>query len=153
MSRFEDAPRQVVSFVEGVQEKNFPALDTAMVKVMFDTKKRKSGKKYVFARIKKTNDELKAFAVNETGQSYDYIMFIDKLIWEALEEVDRDRLVFHEFCHCETNFESDTNQYKIQDHEIQTFYSEIEYCADDPRWAERVAIIAESVHDPENSEE
>lgn len=152
-SRFEDAPHQVSNFVDDIRERHFPALDAAIVKVMFDTKKRKSGTRYVFARIKKTNDELKAFAVNEAGQAYDYVMFIDKLLWEAMEPLDQERLVFHEFCHCVTDFDSNTNQYKIQDHEIQTFYAEIEFCKDDPRWAERVAVIAESVHDPENDSE
>jgi hypothetical protein len=153
MSRFEDAPRQVEDFVEDVRDKNFPSLDGALIKVMFDTKKRKSGARYVFGRIKKTNDELKAFAVTEAGQAYDYVMFLDQLLWNAMELVDQERLVFHELCHCITDFDSNTNQYKIQDHEIQTFYAEIEFCKEDPRWAERVADIAASVHDPENDTE
>ena len=150
MSRFEDAPLQVVEFVEKVVEDEFPALQTALFKVMFDTKKRKSGGRYVFARIKKTNDELKAFAVTEAGQPYDYVMFLDKLLWEGIEDADRKRLVFHELCHCVTDFESNADQYKIQDHEIQTFYAEIEFTSDDPRWVERVSLICESLYDPDS---
>ena len=149
MSRFEDAPMQTTEFVEDVMEKNFPALQGANIKVMYDNKKRKSGSRYVFARIKKTNDELKAFAINEAGLAYDYIMFLDHLLWDAIQPEDRDKLVFHELCHCVTDFESNTDQYKIQDHEIQTFYAEIDYTKDDPRWTERVGVICQSVHDPE----
>ena len=32
---------------------------------------------------------------------------------------------------------------------LQTFYAEIEYCKDDPRWIERVATIADSLYDPD----
>jgi hypothetical protein len=148
MSRFEDVPGQVESFVQNVLDNNFPELQGALIKVMFDTKKRKSGGKFVFARIKKTNDELKAFATKDDGTPYDYIMFLDKNLWLALDDKDRDKLVFHELCHCKVDLES-TDQYKIQDHEIQTFYAEIEYSKDDPRWLERVTAICESVHDPD----
>lgn len=147
MSRFEDAPAQTEDFVMGVR-RHFPNLDGALIKVMYDLKKRKSGGRYVFARIKKTNDELKAFAVDESGAPFDYVMFLDKLLWEALSEEDREKIVHHELCHCVTDFDSN-DQYKIQDHEIQTFYAEIEFCKEDPRWVERVSVICESVYDPE----
>jgi len=148
MSRFEDVPSQTEKFVDDVMYKHFPALQGSLVKVMYDTKKRKSGGRYVFARIKKTNDELKAFVLTENGEAYDYIMFLDKALWEAIEDKDREKLVFHEFCHCVVDVNA-TDQFKIQDHEIQTFYAEIEFTADDPRWTERVSVICESVHDPE----
>lgn len=153
MSRFEDAPRQVVDFVQGIIDKDFPNLQGALVCVMFDTKKRKAGGRYVFGRIKKTNDELKAFAMTEAGQAYDYVMYLDKLVFEALDEADRERIVFHELCHCVTDFDSNADQYKIQEHEIQTFYAEIDKNVDDPRWLERVSAIGSSVHDPEANEE
>lgn len=148
MSRFEDAPMQTVALVEDIVEKHFPNLSGALIKVMYDVKKRKVGGKYVFGRIKKTNDELKAFVVTDNGTPYDYIMYLDKLVWEAIDDGDKDKLVFHELCHCLTDFDSN-DHYKIQDHEIQTFYAEMEYTKDDPRWIERVSVIGESVHDPE----
>lgn len=147
MSRFEDAPAQTEEFVMNVREK-FPNLDGALIKVMYDTKKRKSGGRLVLGRIKKTNDELKAFAVDEAGQPFDYVMYLDKMVWDNISPEDRERLVFHELCHCVTDFDSN-DQYKIQDHEIQTFYAEIEFTKDDPRWAERVGAIAEQLYDPD----
>lgn len=148
MSRFEDAPQQTIDFVEKVMNDNFPELHGALIKVMYDNKKRKSGGRFVFARIKKTNDELKAFAVNESGTPYDYVMFLDHLLWDNIEEKDRTKLVHHELCHCLVDHDSQ-DQYKIQDHEIQTFYAEIEFVRDDPRWLERLAAICASVYDPD----
>lgn len=148
MSRFEDAPQQVIDFVSNVVVEHFPELQGCLIKVMYDTKKRKSGGRLVLARIKKTNDELKAFAVDEGGNPYDYVMFLDKLVWENISESDREKLVFHELCHCQIDLDS-SDQFKIKDHEIQTFYAEIEFVRDDPRWVERVSAIAESVYDPD----
>jgi len=148
MSRFEDAPEQVSDFVESVMLEHFPHVQGALIKVMFDLKKRKSGGKYVLARIKKTNDELKAFAMTEEGVPYDYVMFLDKLTWENISVEDREKLTFHELCHCLIDLEG-SDQFKIQDHEIQTFYAEIEFTKDDPRWGERVATVCASVYDPE----
>ncbi|MCK5016880.1 MAG: hypothetical protein KAS32_07385, partial [Candidatus Peribacteraceae bacterium] len=96
MSRFEDVPSQTERFVEDVVSANFPNLEGALIKVMYDLKKRKAGGRYIFGRIKKTNDELKAFVMTDGGAPYDYIMYLDKLLWEAMDEKDKERLVFHE---------------------------------------------------------
>jgi len=149
MSRFEDAPMQTSAFVENVVANNFPELQGALIKVMYDNKKRKAGGRFVFARIKKTNDELKAFAVDEAGTPYDYVMFLDHLLWDAISDKDKEKLVFHELCHCLVDLDSATDQFKIQDHEIQTFYAEIEFVRDDPRWVERLSAICASVYDPD----
>ena len=149
MSRFEDAPKQTIDFVENVLNQNFPELQGCLMKVMYDNKKRKSGGRLVLGRMKKTNDELKAFATDENGNAYDYIMFLDRLVCDNIEEKDREKLVFHELSHCLVDNESTTDIYKIRDHEIQTFYSEIEFCHNDPRWLERVSAIAASLYDPD----
>lgn len=149
MSRFEDAPQQVIDFVGKVREVNFPELDGALIKVMFDGKKRKAGGRLVLGRIKSSNDELKSFAIDINGNPYDYILFLDRLVYDNISEKDRERLIFHELCHCKTDFESNTNQYKVCDHEINTFYAEIEANRDDPQWLERVSTIAASLYDPD----
>lgn len=149
MSRFEEASPETVNLVRDVMEESFPELQTARMVVLYDTKKRKSGGKFVIGRMKKTNDELKAFATDPSGDSYDYIMFLDKLVFEAVDENDKKYIIFHELCHCQIDLDS-SDQFKIKDHEIQTFYSEMEYTKDNPRWLERVSAIAESLHNPVN---
>jgi hypothetical protein len=96
------------------------------------------------------NDELKFMAMNDSGMTYDYVMYIDKNVWYSLSEDDQKRVAFHEFCHCAVDFEK-KNPYGLRGHAIETFYEEIENSKDDPYWRERVSNIAESVHDPENN--
>lgn len=148
MSRFEEAPVQTIEFVESVMVNHFPELQGSLIKVMYDLKKRKAGGRPVLARIKKTNDELKAFATTDNGTPYDYVMFLDKLVWENISPEDKEKLVFHELCHCQVDLEAN-DQFKIRDHEIQTFYAEIEFVRDDPRWIERVSAIHQSLYDPD----
>jgi len=150
--RFEDVGNDVYQMMDDVITNEHRHLTEAAICIMFDNKKRKSGGRYVLGRIKSTSEELKAFAVNDAGQSYDYVMFLDKEVWLRLDEEDQKRLIYHELCHCLVDPESNTNQYKIQPHEIETFYSEIDRNANDPRWSERIGLVAQHVHDPENNE-
>jgi len=144
--RYEDAVDEVVNRVEGVKSEEFPNLDGANIMVVMDTQKKVSSGKYVIARIKKMNDELKFFTANDMGLTYDYVMFIDKVIFDALDTDDQRRVIYHELCHCEVD-QSKKSPYGIKDHEIQGFYDEASYNEDDPRWSERVGDIAESIYD------
>jgi len=148
--RFEAVPAQVVSLCEEVRYEKFPHLDGVRVLYVFDLKKKTSGGRITFARIKKTNDETKFLSMDDSGVTYDYVMTFDKLIWEALDDVDRKRIIYHEFCHCEVDFEK-ANPYGVKDHEIQGFYDELIYNSDDPRWNERLSVIAEALYDKENA--
>lgn len=146
--RFEDVGNDVYRLMEDVIETEHRHLREAAIVILFDNKKRKSGDRYVLGRIKATSEEMKAFAVNDHGQMYDYVMFLDKEVWLRLSEDEQKALIYHELCHCKVT-ESE-NPYKIQGHEIETFYSEIERNQGDPRLWERMGAIAASVHDPEN---
>ncbi len=149
--RFEECDTSVYDSLHKIIGDSFPELEAAIFIVLFDNKKRKSGGRYVIGRIKKANDELKALSMDKDGVMPDYILFLDKTIYDVLDDRDKDRIIFHELCHTEVVIDSD-NQYRIKDHEIQSFYAEIDYNNDDARWSERVSIIAESVYDPENEE-
>ena len=148
MSRYEPVPEQVNSLVEDVKSKEFPHLDGSMIMTIFDNKKKSVGGRIVIARIKKMNDELKFFAMNDMGLTYDYAIFIDRMVWDALDERDKERIIFHELCHCDVDFDK-SSVYNVRDHEIQGFYDEADYNADDARWSERISVVAQSVHDPE----
>ena len=149
--RFEDVGNDVYRIMEDVIEREHTHLREAAIVILFDNKKRKTGDRYVLGRIKATSEEMKAFAVNDAGQMYDYVMFLDKEVWLRISEEDQKALIYHELCHCK--IAEGENPYKIQGHEIETFYSEIDRNANDPRWAERLGLIAASVHDPENNED
>lgn len=151
MSRFEDASDHVVELMNKIIEGSFPELRSAKIKVLYDTKKRKSGGKLVLGRMQKTNDLLRHLTVEEANdtEGYDYILYLDKACFENVEEIDKVRLIRHELCHCLVDMESVTTPYKLQDHEISDFYSEIEFNSTDPKWGERCAAIAESVYEAE----
>lgn len=147
--RYQAVPQQVVDFCEHIRLKYFINLDGARVMYVFDEKKSIKSGRIVFARIKKTNDEMKFLAMEDNGTTVDYVMTFDKTIWDGLEERDRERIIFHEFSHCEVDFEKAT-PYGIRDHEIQGFYDEATFNNDDLRWVERITVIADSLYDPEN---
>ena len=148
--RFEDVGDDIYRMMNDVIEMEHSHLREANICIIFDLKKRKSNDMYVLGRIKATSEELKAFAVDDNGLPYDYVMFLDKEVFIRIPEEDQRKLIYHELCHCKIT-ESES-PYKIQGHEIETFYSEIDRNSEDPRWAERLAAIASSVHDPENNE-
>jgi hypothetical protein len=150
MSRFEDATNDVINMVEKIKKEVFDQLLNAKIKILMDTKKRKIGGKYVLGRIKKTNDELKALALNEHDEPYDYILFLDKVVFNTINDIDKIRLIRHELQHCEVDVEAD-NPYKIKGHEVEDFHDEIIYNQDDPRWGERIAIIADSIYENDES--
>lgn len=149
MSRYEDAGYNETVMVSTIIDQKFPELAGANIKVVFDSKKKLSAGQISIARIKKLNEELKFLAMDENGVEYDYMITIDKQVWDHLDFNDRPRIIFHELCHTQVDSGKD-NPYNIKDHEIQGFYAETDYNADDPRWLERVSVIAEAVHDPEN---
>lgn len=144
--RYEPVPENTIELCENVRLKNFINLDGARIMYIFDNKKKVSGGRIVIARIKKMNDEMKFFTMSDSGLTYDYCMFIDKSIWSELDKRDRQRIAFHEFCHCEVNMDK-KNPYGIRDHEIQGFYDELDYNEDDSRWSERLGIISDSIYD------
>lgn len=147
--RYEPVTDEVYVAGEAVIMGFFPDLVAASILYVFDTKKRVSEGKIVVAKIKKMNEEMKFMAMNDDGVTYDYVVFIDKNVWDVLDETDRKRILFHEFCHCTVDFEK-KNPYNLRGHEIEGFYDEQNYNHDDPRWSERVSTVAESVYDPEN---
>lgn len=145
--RFEPVTIDVIKFCDFVKTEYFPSLDGANILYVFDTKKRKSKGKYVIATIKKMNDEKKFLSMDDdTGLTYDYAIYIDKNIWNTIDDSDKKRVIFHEFCHTDVDFDKD-NPYNLRDHEIQGFYDEIEFNKDDERWNERLSLIAESIYD------
>ena len=90
-NRFEDVPDSVLNLVERVREQWFPELARARIKVLFDTKKRMSRGLWVLARIQRTNQAVRHLTREEarSEEGFDYIIYIDKAVWEAIEEKER----------------------------------------------------------------
>ncbi len=146
MNRFEDADSATVSMVLAVVADTFPQLLNANISVVFDGKKRMKAGQYTLGRMKKTNEtERLLSATNMMEDGFDYILFLDRVVFTAASDIDKVRLIRHELQHCGVDMEKD-NPYGIKDHEVTDFYEEIEFNKDDPRWGERLATIAESIY-------
>lgn len=140
--RFQDATSDVVQLVQIVVAEHFNDLINIKIKVLFDLKKRKSGDKYVLARIQKSNDLLRLLTIDENGadEGADYFLFLDLMVFGQVNEDDRKRIIRHELRHCFVDAES--GECKILPHEIEDFYAEVELNQDDLRWRERVGECA-----------
>jgi hypothetical protein len=152
--RYEDADDQVMSLLNRIVARSFTELTNAKIKVIFDLKKRKSGGHMVLGRIMKTNDLLRHLTRDEVEilEGYDYIISLDKMCWESIDEADRIRIIRHELRHTYVDLESEASPYRLQNHSILDFYEEVELNKDDPRWRERVADLASSIYEQKKDE-
>ncbi len=145
-NRFDDVTNEELNMVDKVIKDAFPELVAARFLMFFDNKKRKTKGKYVIGRIKKLNEEQRIMTMDENGGEYHYTIFLDKFIWDNLTEPDQIKILRRLMCQCDIDHEGD-DPYKMQDYEVQDFYSEIQYNHDDPRWLERVELIAENLYE------
>jgi len=147
--RFEECTSDVAKITKEVIEKHFPELAGCNICLIFDKKKRMKGGNVVLASIQKPNEMLRFFTIDDaggTGEGYDYVMRIDKNAWDNIDDIDKIRLVRHELRHTSVDFDSD-NPYKLRDHSINDFYSEVKLNEDDPRWGERVCAVTLSSYE------
>lgn len=147
--RYEDASQEVVDILNDMIVAHFPDLKNVGFKCIFDNKKKVKNGKINFAYIKKVNE----FTMFLAEEDFDYVLVVDKNIFNAIEKPDKIRIIRHELRHCFVDGESVNDPYKLIDHDIEDFYDEVILNQDDPKWALREATIAESVYDKENNEE
>ncbi len=146
MSRFTEATSTEAELIENIIKESFVELSGARFIILYDEKKRKSKGQYVVGRIKKLNDESKALSLDENGNEFNYVVFLDSFVWGQLESGDQERLMRRLICQC--LFESEAEDpFKIQGFEVEDFHSEIVKNTGDPRWLDRVNLIAESLYD------
>jgi hypothetical protein len=150
VSRFTDVTQDVKDMVRAVRAEHFPELRNAEILVLFDKKKRMSGGALVLGRIQKTNDLIKKLSDEVVDEGYDYIMYLDKKMWESSAEMDRERVIRHEFRHCFVDLDARGTPYKLIGHTIEDFYEEVELNDDDPRWRLRLGEITYAAYDMED---
>jgi hypothetical protein len=150
MSRFEEATTDVVDKVQEVIRSKFPELNGVNIEIVMDTKKRKSGGKYVLVKLDKASPILRHISAdNINPDGVDYILYIDKNVYNEMSERDRIRIISHGLYHAECDFEKDV-PYGVRKPTVQTFYEEIADNKDDDKWAERLDIMAESIYDQDD---
>ena len=153
MLRFEDAPDEVITLMNRIISESFSELANAKIKVIFDLKKRLSNGKVVLGRFQKTSDLLRHLTVEEAADDFgfDYIMYLDKMIFTNITEGDKIKIIRHELRHSNVDMEAD-NPYKLRGHDLEDFTEEVELNSDDLRWAERCVTIGLSLYDRNNNQ-
>ena len=151
-NRYVEVSDEAVEIKEELVKELFPELVNAKIKMIFDTKPRKSGGRHIHAQMSKPNDLIRYLTAHETSdfEGYDYLMYIDKGVFENIERVDKRRLIRHELRHCHFEPSTSKDPYKLVPHDIEDFYDDIEIEQQsengDLRWKERLSAVAESVH-------
>jgi hypothetical protein len=132
--------------MESVRKQHFPYLDSATIKVLFDTKKRKKGGKIVLGRMLKANDLIRRLTDDLAEEGCDYIMFLDQVVFENIPDKDKVRLVRHELRHCLVVGTEEKPKYKLVPHDIEDFEVEIKLNADNVGWASKAAQVAIDIY-------
>lgn len=149
MSRFEEAVSEVNDNVQRVISEKFPSLNGCSIEVVMDTKKRKSGGKHILVKLDKASPILRHIsATNANPDGVDYILYLDQKVYSEMSDQDRERIIAHGLFHADCDFEKDI-PYGVRKPTVQTFYEEIAENSDDPRWAERLDIMAEQLYEAE----
>lgn len=143
--RFFDIDEETRSIVIDVIRNTFPELTNIKVKWLFDEKMTKSKGKYIFGKCMKASEVHRKLSEIETEGGYDYIIFLNGALFEAIEDGDKKRIIRHELRHILIDDESEKNPYKILPHDVEDFMDEIVLNSDDPRWGERLATILASI--------
>lgn len=150
--RYESVDNKVYELMNSVINENFDELKGVEFEVIYDTKKKTKGNKIIAAYIKKTNDLISYLSENE----FQYMIFLNKDIWEAIEEPDRYRLLRHELYHVFVDASHDDVKYNLKDHDFEAFKTEIEIESrdgGDPLWSERIAAVADAIYNDDKDEE
>jgi hypothetical protein len=138
MNRYENVTNDEYVILKEVKENYFSELASANIKMVFNTKKKKSGGKVILASIKKPSEVEQFLCTDEI----DYIMFIDQNAWMLADTEDRVRLVRHELRHTDVDMDA-TKPFKLRGHSVEDFYREIAFNRDKPKWGDELALLVE----------
>lgn len=143
---FEEVYDETYEIMNEVIQEHMPELVNAKIKILFCMKKRSSGGKMVLGKMQKANNLIKHLTAREVGEDegYDYVMTLDKVVYDLMEREDKIKLIRHELRHCDIDVDSETNPYKVRGHDIEDFLEEIDLNGEDAGWANRCAAAAES---------
>lgn len=143
MSRYIDAPKACTDLAESIISEHFPdlhSLSRSKIKILLDSKKKMSKGKLCLGSCQKPNEMVKHFTIPETKDAagYQYIIPLDAIAWDVMNDVDKVRLLRHELRHVGV-MDDDNPKPSINPHDLEDFCSEAILNVDDPDWARKVA--------------
>jgi len=144
-TRYAEVTEVEYAVLTEVRNQWFSYLSEARIRILFDLRKKLSSRKIVLARIYKTNDLIKHLTLTEQeAEGTDFIIFLDKVCWDAIPQPDRIRVIRHELRHAEVIDKK--NPFIIIGHDIEDFESEVQLNQDDIGWRRRVATLTEIIY-------
>ena len=143
-SRYEEGSRNLQKLIDKMKDDKFPIIKQARIKPLLDSKAKKTKGKYRIAELRLADEFIKFFSEMIEDHPYDYVLVIDKALYNKVEKKDIRRVVFHELCH---GFKDDNGKYKLVPHDFEGFYDEIPYNEDDPDWNLRLSNEMEILHE------
>lgn len=148
MNRYMDCDESLVEVFLKVLEERFPQYGYLNFKLVYDLKKRIKKGLIIFATIETASPKIKYFSKDDRAlEGYDYVLIVDKKVWELSSDKDKERIISHELQHV---FVDESGNKKIVGHEINDFYQEIKRNEDDPEWARKLGILLRDVYDQES---
>lgn len=151
--KYEDVEDSVVELFNKVRtDYNFSDISDAKFKLVYRNNRKGKKQFIVIAEICATNDMIRFLTSDKIEEGYDYIIIIDKNIFNALDENDKIRVLRHELRHTDVvvNEKSGKIIYTTQRHSIEDFYEDVtieSQAGGDMRWKERLSSIAESIYE------
>ena len=143
MGRYYEAEASVYNLMDELIEERFGnTLRAATIKVLVDVKPKidKFTNRITFASIKGANEVEKFLTMDGHNLAgIDYIIFISELVWELAGGGDKKRILSHELSH---TLLDEKGNYKTVRHDIEDFYSEVQFNKDDPMWGQALSTIA-----------
>jgi len=147
-TRYKDADKRIRRMVSNMIRKEFSHLNSVNIKVILDTKPKKTQGRYRLGEMKKANDMDKFLSKSEENafEGWHFIMILDEGLVQHAKKEDIKRVIFHELCHA--GF-TDKGECTTLPHEFEGFYMELDYNQDDPQWKERMFYITAAAHGDE----
>ena len=145
--RYIEASEKAKETLEAVRKTYFPLLENAVIKILFDTKRRVKGNRMVLGSIRKANDLIRRLTDTLAEEGCDYILFLDQIVFENISDKDKIRLVRHELRHCKVVGTPEKPKYKLIPHDIEDFVIEIELNKDDIDWAKKASETASLIYE------
>jgi len=140
MNRYEDVDDSVVEVFIKVVEDWFPEVGNLKIKLMFDLKKKVSKGKMALAYIELVNEKLKFLTSSKLIKGgYEYLIIVNKVVWELADNEDRVRIIRHELRHI---FEDENGKLSLLPHDISDFSEELEINKNNQNWAANLVNAA-----------
>ena len=131
-NRYEDITDNVIGVFVKTVEDWFPEVGNLKIKLMFDLKKKIVKGKFTLAYIELVNEKLRFLTSSKLVEDgFDYLLVLNKVVWEIADETDKTRIMRHELRHI---FEDESDKLTLLPHDISDFSEEIALNSDDPNW-------------------